>query len=127
LANGARDVISFGPVLVENGKVVNPFRYVPHDKSQPEDYLTTQAHPRTAIGMIEPNHFIFIVADGRVPESVGMKMDVLAQLFADLGCKTAYNLDGGGSAEMYFNGRVVNNPNAGNGERSTSDILYVKK
>lgn len=41
---------------------------------------------------------------------------------------TAYNLDGGGSATMYFNGRVVNTPTS-NGdpgdEREVSDIVYI--
>jgi len=41
-----------------------------------------------------------------------------------LGATTAYNLDGGGSSTMYFNGVVVNQPSNG-GERGTSDILYV--
>ena len=42
--------------------------------------------------------------------------------------KIAYNLDGGGSSTMYFNGNVINNPTT-NGkkisERSVSDIVYV--
>ena len=42
------------------------------------------------------------------------------------GCVTAYNLDGGGSSTMYFNGEVINEPSNG-GERGTSDILYVEK
>ena len=41
-----------------------------------------------------------------------------------LGCQVAYNLDGGGSSAMYFNGRIINQPSNG-GERATSDILYI--
>ena len=51
-----------------------------------------------------------------------------AQVMQQYGCKTAYNLDGGGSSTMYFNGQVVNNPTT-NGrkisERSVSDIVYL--
>ena len=52
----------------------------------------------------------------------------LAQLMQSLGTQTAYNLDGGGSSTLYFNGTVVNNPTT-NGrriqERSVSDIVYI--
>jgi exopolysaccharide biosynthesis protein len=77
--------------------------------------------------MIEPNHFIIIVVDGRTTDSDGMKMEDFAKTFADLGCKEAYNLDGGGSAEMYFNGRVVNVPNGTGTERSLTEALYLTK
>ena len=44
-----------------------------------------------------------------------------------LGCEMAYNLDGGGSSTMYFNGKVINNPTSGRSikERSVSDIVYI--
>ena len=46
----------------------------------------------------------------------------------ELGCETAYNLDGGGSSTLYYDGSVVNNPTT-NGdkitERSVSDIVYL--
>ncbi|WP_251033310.1 phosphodiester glycosidase family protein [Bacillus sp. ISL-75] len=48
-----------------------------------------------------------------------------AQVFEDLGCTKAYNLDGGGSSTMYFKGRVVNNPLGKGQERGVSDILYI--
>ncbi|MNI92144.1 hypothetical protein D3C73_1499040 [compost metagenome] len=56
-----------------------------------------------------------------------MTLTEFAQVFADLGCTEAYNLDGGGSSTMYFMGRVVNNPLGKNRERGVSDILYVKE
>ena len=46
----------------------------------------------------------------------------------NLDCDIAYNLDGGGSSTMYFNGNIINNPTTnGNriSERSVSDILYI--
>ena len=39
-----------------------------------------------------------------------------------------YNLDGGGSSTMYFNGEVVNKPVAYGStvvERNVSDIIYI--
>ena len=68
------------------------------------------------MGMIEPLHYIFIVVDGRRPSySAGLEMKAFAQLFVDYGCKVAYNLDGGGSSEMYYNNKVVNVPDDGQG------------
>jgi exopolysaccharide biosynthesis protein len=50
-------------------------------------------------------------------------MPELAKLMKVLGAETAYNLDGGGSSTMYFQGEVVNRPS--NGERGVSDILFI--
>ena len=68
-----------------------------------------------------------VVVDGRnAGGSRGVTMPEFAQMFLDLGATTAFNLDGGGSATMYFNGAIINNPAFGT-ERSTSDILYLAK
>ena len=52
-------------------------------------------------------------------------MTEFAQIFKDLGATEAYNLDGGGSSTMYFDGHLVNNPLGKGNERGTSDILYL--
>ena len=86
------------------------------------------SNPRTAIGMIEPYHYVFVVSDGRTTQSSGLSLLKLATVLKELNCETAYNLDGGGSATMYFMGNVVNNPTT-NGksisERKVSDIVYI--
>lgn len=103
---------AFGPALVENGKVC--------DTSSSKIKVK---NPRSAIGYYEPGHYCFIVVDGRQSGySVGMSLDELAGTFAALGCVTAYNLDGGATATMVFQGAVVNQPT--NGGRSSSDIIY---
>ena len=70
-----------------------------------------------------------MVSDGRTSESEGLTLYELASFMEDkLGVETAYNLDGGGSSTMYFNGEVINNPTTnGNriSERSVSDIVYI--
>ena len=82
--------------------------------------------PRTAIGMIGANHFLFVAVDGRsTGYSRGMTMTELAQLLLDRGAKVGYNLDGGGSTTMVLNGNLVNNPLGRDRERGTSDIIYV--
>lgn len=120
LAQGAWQILSFGPALVENGAIA---------VSEGEEVGKAKAsNPRTAIGVIDDLHYVFVVSDGRTSESAGLTLSQLAQFMADLGVTTAYNLDGGGSSTMYFNGEVINNPTT-NGktirERSVSDIVFI--
>ncbi|MBC8060360.1 MAG: phosphodiester glycosidase family protein [Clostridiaceae bacterium] len=127
LASGVIDTFSFGPVLVKDGVAVKDFTKVKVDKNIGNGSIQN-SNPRTGIGMIEANHYVFIVVDGRSQNySKGMTLNEFAEVFAELGCKEAYNLDGGGSSTMYFMGRVVNNPLGKQDERSISDILYIKE
>ena len=52
-----------------------------------------------------------------------MRIPQLAQVFADLGCTAAYNLDGGGTAVMLFNGEIISRQS--NGGRELGDILLI--
>jgi len=117
--NGAVQIYSFGPGLIENGTIsVTQNEEVSQSKS---------SNPRTAIGMISPLHYVFVVSDGRTSQSTGLSLYQLASCMQDLGCTEAYNLDGGGSSTIWFNGQVINNPTDGNksGEREVSDIVYI--
>ena len=119
IRKGVVQTLSFGPALVQNGKIT---------VSQNEEVGQAMAsNPRTAIGIIDDNHYVFVVSDGRTSESEGLSLYELAEFMDSLGVETAYNLDGGGSSTMYFNGSVVNNPTGGmgNNERSVSDIVYI--
>lgn len=108
----------FGPALVENGQALSfPDAF---------DVISTRPsrkEPRTAIGMIEPLHYVIIVVDGRQPGySDGISLQDLQLLFQDYGAQVAFNLDGGGSAEMWFMGEIISNPSGGQ-ERRISDII----
>ena len=119
LDSGARDVLSFGPALVENGEIsVSVNDEVGRAKA---------SNPRTAIAVMDELHYLFVVSDGRTSESEGLSLYELAAYLQSNGVQTAYNLDGGGSSTMVFNGRVVNNPTSGRSikERSVSDIVYI--
>jgi len=124
LADGVVQTFSFGPVLIGDGKTVTDFAAVKIDKNFGNRSIQ-ECNPRTGIGMISSNHYIFIVVDGRSDESHGVTLEEFARMFADCGCSEAYNLDGGGSSTMYFMGRVVNNPQGGSSERGVSDIVYL--
>ena len=120
LSGGAWQVLCFGPGLVKDGEIaVEEGEEVGHAKA---------SNPRTAIGMLNEGHYLFLVSDGRTGESEGLSLSELGELMAAMGCREAYNLDGGGSSTMVFLGEVVNNPTT-NGkrvsERSVSDIVYV--
>ncbi|MDQ1083118.1 MULTISPECIES: phosphodiester glycosidase family protein [Microbacterium] len=124
LASGVWNTLSFGPAIVENGEVVDGIDSVEVDTNVGNHSIQGD-QPRTAVGVIDDNHLVFVVVDGRQEGySEGVTLPELADIMLSLGATTAYNLDGGGSSTMYFNGQVVNSPSNG-GERGTSDILYV--
>mgnify|MGYP005778793561 FL=1 len=113
--DGAYQSWTFGPSLLdEQGKALTNFNTW--------DYIR-KAHPRSAIGYYEPGHYCFVVVDGRqTGYSRGMTLSELAQVFQNLGCSAAYNLDGGHSTFMTMNGQVVNHPYKSN--RQIVDCLY---
>ncbi len=117
---GAWQVLTFGPALVKDGQVTV--------SSSDEVGRAMTSNPRTAIGQISEEHYLLVVSDGRTKESTGLSLRQLAELMQSLGAQIAYNLDGGGSSTMVFQGRVVNSPTT-NGrsirERSVSDIVYI--
>lgn len=118
--DGVVNLLTFGPSLLENGEIVVD--------TNSEVGQSMSSNPRTAIGIIDENHYIIIVSDGRTSESEGLSLYQLAEIMKSYGVKTAYNLDGGGSSTLYFNGQVINKPTTnGNtiSERSVSDIVYI--
>lgn len=125
LAEGVWNTLSFGPALIENGTVRTDYAGTWIDTNFGNRTIE-RANPRTGIGLIDENHFIFIVADGRSKGySRGLTLAEFAAIFAELGCSEAYNIDGGGSSAMYFMGELVNNPLGKDKERGTSDILFI--
>lgn len=99
---GAYQSWIFGPSLLdENGKAKQSFLTW--------DYIR-QSHPRTAIGYYEPGHYCLLLADGRQDTSRGMFLEEMAKVFENLGCRKAYNLDGGHCSFMAFQGQIANHP-----------------
>ncbi len=127
IADGVWQTLSFGPGLVNGGAVIAGIDKIEIDTNVGNHSIQGN-QPRTAIGMVSAGHFKLVVVDGRsTGYSRGMTMTELATLMRNLGCTVAYNLDGGGSSAMYFNGDIVNRPQGNDNERGTSDILYVGK
>ena len=114
IEDGAWQAWTFGPALLDSdGNAIERF-----DSTR----RLVSANPRTAIGYYETGHYCLVVVDGR-GESEGMTMQELSQLFASLGCTAAYNLDGGNSSVMVWNGMVVNEPSGGG--RASSDAILI--
>ena len=119
IENGAVHVFSFGPGLIEDGDIIVG--------AEDEVDRAKASNPRTAIGILDENHYVFVVSDGRSDESEGLTLMELAVFMQRLGVRYAYNLDGGGSSTMVFLDEVVNNPTSGHssGERAVTDIVYI--
>ncbi len=116
---GVWQAFSFGPALIENGSV---------SVGLTEEVGKAMAsNPRTVIGIIDSNHYLLVVSDGRTDESEGLSLYELASFMQSLGATTAYNLDGGGSSTMWYLGEVINKPttNGSIKERGVSDIVYI--
>ncbi len=120
LDEGVWQAFSFGPALLINGEIA-----VTEDE---EVGRAMASNPRTAIGLIDQLHYLFVVSDGRTEESEGLSLYELASFMEQLGADTAYNLDGGGSSTMVFQGEITNMPTTGGNritERKVSDIVYI--
>ena len=106
---------NFGPMLLdENGEPLKEF-------NSPDRVFGR--NPRAVLGYFEPGHYCFVVVDGRQNGySMGLTLEELAALMKDLGCKAAYNLDGGISAQIAWHAKRLNHPGK---DRSLIDIVYV--
>lgn len=114
VARGAYQAWSFGPMLLDkNGQAMDSF-----------NSSLSPKNPRSSIGYYEPGHYCFVLVDGRQEGySAGFTLTELSQVYASLGCKAAYNLDGGQTAVMTFGDREYSRPY--NGGRPVSDIVYI--
>jgi exopolysaccharide biosynthesis protein len=114
LAKGVTNAFSFGPVLINDGVIQDGL-----DKH----YLRPK-NPRAAVGMIEPNHFLLVLVEGRSDRSKGMTLVELADFFASWNCQVAYNMDGGASATMSFMGENISEYQGSlTGQRPVADAL----
>ncbi|MDO5022222.1 MAG: phosphodiester glycosidase family protein [Eubacteriales bacterium] len=117
LLSGASDVFSFGPWLIRDGELnesYNNYGYNPN--------------PRVAIGMVEPGHYFLLVAEGRIKPSRGLKSKESGYILNELGCKTAFNLDGGWTSSIIFMGNQLNqldNNGVHNNARPQNEVIGV--
>ena len=115
IADGAYQAWSFGPKLLDS-------EGLPLSKFNATDAVL-KPNPRTAIGYFEPGHYCFVVVDGRSATSRGYSMAELSKLMSTLGCKQAYNLDGGESSSLWWRGEIISKPYQDG--RKISDAIYL--
>lgn len=112
---GVQSTLAFGPYLIRDG--------VRNDADV--SGMSTANNPRTAIGMIEKGHTFAVMVEGRVEGSVGSNLEFLADLMAQKGCTTAFNLDGGRTACMVFMGEQISAVENGPNARPTTELLGI--
>jgi exopolysaccharide biosynthesis protein len=112
---GVTEGISFGPPLIVNGK--------PTIKKGDGGWGIA---PRTAIGQRESGEVLFLVIDGRTIDSIGATLKDIQDILLQYGAYNASNLDGGSSATMYFNGKIINKPSDKLGERTVPTAFIVE-
>ena len=107
---------SFGPALVLDGQAL-PIA---------ENQMVASEKPtqRMVIGQTGPLSYVCVATEGpENPGSVGLTLAQAAELMAELGCQTAYNLDGGSSSTMVLDNEKINALSS-HKVRSICDILY---
>lgn len=108
--------IEFGPFIIVNGN------------NQIKKSTSGGIHPRMAIGQRQDGTMIFVVVDGRQPGySVGTNLLELQNIFEKYGAYNAANLDGGSSATMYYDGKVVNKTSTPAGQRYLPNAFIIEK
>jgi len=112
LDNGVWHSFLFGPALLYKGQSIEKFTSE-----------VRGVNPRSVLGYYQPGHYCFVLVDGRSKASRGMTLIQLSRFMQELGCQTAYNLDGGQSAVLWFNGNIINKPYKGG--RNLMDIVYI--
>ena len=113
----AWQVWSFGPVLLnEDGSAIGDF------SGLASEYLL-RPHPRTCIGYFEPGHYCLLTVAGYRDSMPGVTLEELSAFFAELGCKQAFNLDGGESTHIWFRGKEIGWPANTN---ELSDLIYIE-
>ena len=116
-AHNPYHIWSFGPALLVDGKATTKFTAT--------NLSGNKGNPRAAIGFYEPGHYCFLLVDGRQKNySMGMSYAEMSQLFYDLGCTVAYNLDGGDTAVMCWGNTWMSHPQD-ESPRDSGDLLYI--
>lgn len=115
LDKGVRDAVSFGPILIVNGKSTNV------------GGTGGGLNPRTAIGQRADGAILLLVIDGRQTSSLGANQRDLTNIMLEFGAVNAANLDGGSSSSMYYNGDCKNANASLVGMRKLPTTILIRK
>ena len=103
----AADMLSAGVVGAVSGKNTMIMNYAKYDLDVAGEKLgdvdvLTDKHPRTAIGQYKNGDYMVFTCGGRETNQAGMTCAEMQEIFVAEGLKYAYNLDGGGSCNMWL-------------------------
>ncbi len=110
---GYRFGVSFGPILVKDGEKQNITSYPIGEYDE--------SYTRAGIGQVSTLHYLYMSTNAY--GSGSCTMNEFAGMIFGKGVVDAYNLDGGQTSEMIFNGNIYNHIDYEN-ERAVSDIIY---
>ena len=112
-----------GPVLLQNGEI----KITNNEELKFAGKAIEDKHPRTAMGYTKYNKLIILVIEGRNPgKAEGATLTQEAQVFKDLGCWEALNLDGGGSSCMLVNGKETIKVSDATGQRPVPAVFMIR-
>lgn len=114
------DAMQAGPVIVSGSR-----KNVTSDEEVFFWSKIPEIHPRSAAGYRKDGSYIFMVVDGRQPDSRGVDLNELSILMFDLDCYEAINLDGGGSSAIVVNGKLLNKPAGFNTQREVMSAIAI--
>ncbi len=106
-----RDAVEFNPFLIVNGTAAK--------------VGVTGVHPRAAIGQTADGKFLLLIIDGRSAKSAGATQKDVIEIMLDYGAVNCANLDGGSSATMVFQGKLINKPSSISEMRSIATSFVV--
>ena len=113
-----------GPVLMQQGKI----KITNNEEVKFAGKAIDDKHPRTAMGYTKDNKLIILVVEGRNPgKAEGATLTQQAQIFKDLGCWEALNLDGGGSSCLLVNGKETIKVSDATGQRPVPAVFMIKR
>jgi hypothetical protein len=135
-AQPAGDLLQAGPLLVRDGEVVfsraDDTEGFSAGESQFDSDITDGRYPRAALGLAD-GQLLAVACDGRSRHDCGLTLEELAALMVALGCRSAMNLDGGGSTSLVSGGRLRNRPRSGwerpevGGRPVSTALLFVPR
>ncbi len=96
-----KNALGAGPMLAVDGK-----RQIGHDEKFLADIMEGK-NPRAAAGLIDEHTLVLVAVEGRTLTDAGLTLEDLADFLVAFGCKVVMNLDGGGSVNLWIDGKWI--------------------
>jgi exopolysaccharide biosynthesis protein len=117
-----KTAVGGGPVILQNGNI----RVSNNEELKFTGKAINDKHPRTAMGYTKDGKLIILMIEGRNNIAHGATLEQEAQIFKDLGCTEAINLDGGGSSCLLVNGKETIKVSDAAGQRPVPAVFIIK-